>query len=984
MAEVPIRPPRFKGEKVPTREQTTQERLQSSLGPGYTVEKSNGIYTARAKPQRYLARRDRREKMIRRGQSEQYGTYVPHEYIIDEKGNVIREIKRRTYKTDASGKIKTWGVFDSEITDYKNQTQEIYTTRSLRSGRQSIKLQSKVEGGRRRDYRIIDQDSAEYERTKRTAEQKRLIREKGFLVKNTTEYKVAGLSKAQRRDYYRQVAKQKTAQHSLEGRAVTLRNQARRDYERDLKASAQKYATDIRVKQNALSRPKPPTVTPAPAVIQPGPGVIPEPKNPASPTTRTDMGDKPFIIGSKRPTGTYTEAPKPKGLQERYNRLQDQLSFKQSRARQSGGSLAVVGIGAGKFALGIPAGAVNVVRAVMPWNLPDTVGSMVNPESYRQLGVQLATDPAKTTGEIVGAVGTGYGIGKAVQVGRAKIKAYRSPKDLGGPSGPGTGSGPKDFRQSRLQTYDAKNYPGQARPDIKGKSALKSAQIPEGKGARTGTVFSSKKVVNVKGKVVRTPAIEVTGHRIPGDPTRLGTMYKGYFTESGKLAGYKQSPPVKVRPEVQQPLTKPEITAQSKTFAWDRRAVVVKGGQPYVKDLFGQGPLRKVQPGQFKLVTTYPGKPGPTPSQSSFLAGGKQSVGGFEFGLKGPGKGTQTQLPGANKPPAKPIKITIVKDSATGGFKQTAGPKVLTGPDQTAVQVVKKAPQQYATAGEVLKGTLRVEPRYSLSAKGDTPVKLDLPDTAPIPKSKIPKASTTTGALIGLSSYQPQPQDQPQPQLYDPVQIQTPEITPGIKPRIRVDPKSLASYDQKPIVTPDTGQIPVVLPDVGSTNKVQQKTDTTLRTELVTDPIFDPVVDTPPTTGIGGGISEPIKEVPPPIPKLRIAPKEGFKRPKKFQVQVREKGVFKDFKIAPDLKSAVEIGKQRVISDETASFRIRAGDRNVTGIGFNLGPMFRESKRERGVFVEKRQFRIDTPGEKKKITFKGLQLLKVKRIFGKR
>jgi len=52
--------------------------------------------------------------------------------------------------------------------------------------------------------------------------------------------------------------------------------------------------------------------------------------------------------------------------------------------------------------------------------------------------------------------------------------------------------------------------------------------------------------------------------------------------------------------------------------------------------------------------------------------------------------------------------------------------------------------------------------------------------------------------------------------------------------------------------------------------------------------------------------------------------------------------------------------------------------------GFNLGPMFRESKKEPGVFIEKRKFRIDTPGEKRKITFKGLQIIKVKSIFKKR
>lgn len=983
MPPVPIRQPRFLGERVPTREQTPQEQIQKNLGPEYIVEKRDGGFIARSKPVEYTAERDKSRNLKRRA------TYIPKEIYISSSGVVEKEITRGLYLSDTWSDGFSKSPFESEVTDYQKQTRYTYGKRELKSGRETIKKTSSYEQGKYREKKIIDQTSAEYDRLKRTDEQARLIREKGFLVKRTAEYKVAGLPKEQRREFYQQIAKQRTAQFSLQGKAVTLRNQARREYERDLTSSARSYATQIVVKQDALSRPKPPTVeTPGPVFIQPAPGIIPEPTNPASPTTRTDLADKPFLIGGKLPTGTLQEAPKPKGLQARYERTQDLLSQKQSKARQSGESYAVVGIGAGKFALGIPAGSVNVVRAVLPWNLPETVGSIVNPESYRQLGEQLRLDPAKTTGEIVGAVGTGYAIGKGIQYGKAKIKAYRSPKDLGGPSGPASKTAPKEIRQSRLQTYDAKNYPGQAKPDIKSRSGLKSAQIPEGKGVRTGTIFSSKKVVNAKGQIVRTPSIQVTGRKIPGDPTRLGTLYEGYFSESGKLAGYKQSPPVRVRPEVQQTLTKPQIVAQSKTFAFDQRAVVVKGGQPYVKDLFGQGPLRKVQPGEFILRTTYPGRPGPTPSQSNFLSGGSQSVGGFEFTLKGSGSGTQTTL--GVKPPAKPIKITIVKDPATGGFKQTYGPKVLTAPDQKAVAVVKKAPQTYATAGEVIKGTLKVEPRYSVGTQGKVFFEPDLPDYAPVPQSPIPKVTTGTGALIGLSSYQPvgsEPiQAIPQANLISPISATAPKISPIVKPSIRVDPKSLGAYDQTPAVTPASVQIPAILPSSASTTRTETITETTLRTELIPEQIFRPVTDTPPTTGMGGGISEPIKELPPPTPFLNVGPKEKIIKKQKFKVQVREKGVFKDFKIATDLGSAFAIGKQRVLSDETASFRIRplGSSENVLGFGRSLGPMFRESKKEPGVFIEKRQFRIDTPGEKRKITFKGLQILKVKSIFGKK
>jgi len=44
---------------------------------------------------------------------------------------------------------------------------------------------------------------------------------------------------------------------------------------------------------------------------------------------------------------------------------------------------------------------------------------------------------------------------------------------------------------------------------------------------------------------------------------------------------------------------------------------------------------------------------------------------------------------------------------------------------------------------------------------------------------------------------------------------------------------------------------------------------------------------------------------------------------------------------------------------------------------------FYSSKKEPGVFIQRREARISSPGEKREITFKGIQMQRNKNIFGR-
>ena len=97
---------------------------------------------------------------------------------------------------------------------------------------------------------------------------------------------------------------------------------------------------------------------------------------------------------------------------------------------------------------------------------------------------------------------------------------------------------------------------------------------------------------------------------------------------------------------------------------------------------------------------------------------------------------------------------------------------------------------------------------------------------------------------------------------------------------------------------------------------------------------------------------------------------------------VRKKGLFRQIAIARTPKLAFLKGRHALRSSASASFKIDPldGPEDFSQIASNILPTreFRKSKIDRNVFVQRRSFRISSPGEKREITFKGIQVLKAR------
>lgn len=92
-----------------------------------------------------------------------------------------------------------------------------------------------------------------------------------------------------------------------------------------------------------------------------------------------------------------------------------------------------------------------------------------------------------------------------------------------------------------------------------------------------------------------------------------------------------------------------------------------------------------------------------------------------------------------------------------------------------------------------------------------------------------------------------------------------------------------------------------------------------------------------------------------------------------FTTFVRRRGKFEAVGSFENVEEAARIGSNIAKGTAAASFKVVGPGGVVTGVlrGLNQA-VFRKSKREPGVIVERRKARIDTPGELGEITFKGI------------
>ena len=423
LAEVPVRQPRFLGERVPYREQSMQEQIQSGL-PGYDVEQTDTGYVARAKAVQYL--------QTKKGSQKTYSTYVPSEIIINKEGQVVKETTYGIY-TKEHGKKATaeYAPYVTSETDYSSQTKRTYGTRDLKSGRETVQLTSESSGGQYRENRIIHQDSKEYEIAK---EQNALFQT--FVGEGMSYAQARQLSRAteqQREEYFRQVAKQRTAQYSLQGKAITYAHQESRRLGVEVQAQAQQYSTDIVRKQEEARKP---VVVPmfSSKELQSSTSQFRE-TTPSSPTKRTDMADT-FFIPSQKKSATISEgkpmiggniiSPQQYERQQRLssdNAIQkagDVLTYRLEDTKFGGSTnpyisevVAPVAIGAGTIVLQTASHPVEAFKSMLqPYEL---VGGVV--EEARTLTATKGElySMSFVGGQILGAEAFARGQGKAVE-----------------------------------------------------------------------------------------------------------------------------------------------------------------------------------------------------------------------------------------------------------------------------------------------------------------------------------------------------------------------------------------------------------------------------------------------------------------------------------------------------------------------------------------------------------------------------------------
>ena len=119
-----------------------------------------------------------------------------------------------------------------------------------------------------------------------------------------------------------------------------------------------------------------------------------------------------------------------------------------------------------------------------------------------------------------------------------------------------------------------------------------------------------------------------------------------------------------------------------------------------------------------------------------------------------------------------------------------------------------------------------------------------------------------------------------------------------------------------------------------------------------------------------------------PTPKIYSNKNKGG-----YEVLVRRNKMFKKIGTAKTIEGAFNIGRMKVQNTAGASFKVKAinsGGESITSASKRLLPAksFYESKKEPGTFIQKRGFRISTPGEKREITFKGIATQKFRKNKG--
>ena len=211
--------------------------------------------------------------------------------------------------------------------------------------------------------------------------------------------------------------------------------------------------------------------------------------------------------------------------------------------------------------------------------------------------------------------------------------------------------------------------------------------------------------------------------------------------------------------------------------------------------------------------------------------------------------------------------------------------------------------------------------------------------------------------------------------------ISTPILKTSTPTIVKTRTPTITRTETPTITRTETPSITITRTPTETITKTPTKTITQAKTETITETITETPTPTPsgaPTPGT------PPRRPPPETPT--ISPFLFRKKEKPdlgYKVEVRRGGVFEEIAVEPSAERAFFTGLGRVRTTARASFRITALE-DTAPLSPSFGGLIprREiyaSQREPGVFVERREKRISTPGELRDITYKGIATLRARR-----
>jgi hypothetical protein len=662
--------------------------------------------------------------------------------------------------------------------------------------------------------------------------------------------------------------------------------------------------------------------------------------------TRTDIKPNYNFFSSEtvtsKPVGMIMPAPERKGL----NKASDFLSREMRKVESGESNVPGVVVGLSQVGVGVVKEAVALGEAIIkPRQTVRAIGQSIKKTAqdpvgtFEQVTYDLGQNIQYNTGETVGRVGfhilLSRGVGKGSKLVSAEIKSAQSRAKMS-----------KGYTQATWKL----EQPGLAlttKEALAQKSGIQTTLGTYNKGSFKGGLISDKAIYDTR-LVSGVEPLKKSPLGLPSD----------YYKTLSDTVRAQESVKLKLIP-VKDPKT--GLTADPKTGTPYFQAKTTRTGSQLRLD-------DSVSYINYETITvSQTGKKVFTLSDIS--AGGKETL--VSTGIKTVG----TKPSGLNNPTIRAVdKITGKEYNIPAGFLER---RLL---EQPSLSVIGQRPRQlFATEpiGALVlasQDAFKLNPRFSTSTTPSTPIlKPILQTQKPRVTGFNPVFSIANIQGVETSFISVEEQDQLKKEKQQISYTITP-ITKSLNDSKLNTGNLLGSATQQ-----DSATSSIIIPRSASRSATRSlsasKSDTLSDTVTITKTITDTgtirnIVQ--PRFNTSKSLSAPRLFLP--TPRVRLSEqKSSVPSSRGFNLMVRSAGVFSSRGLFASSREAFLRGKDLVGGSASASFKIKdASGSVVSPWGFGLGERFRPSKTEKGVVVERRKYRISSPGELEEITFKGL------------